>query len=147
MNFFLKSLFLSCLLFSQAKAQLEPDSCMDINRSVGVNMTDAMVEDFGLQESDILLEKTKMTLLEREKVTEKMANFFAKEDKKEPVLADMKLNSLVKIYSESNPTNLIIKYDYVNKAGKHNVLLGSVLVNDEECSIRFNGYIIVKREF
>ncbi|MFH8136142.1 hypothetical protein ABU178_18495 [Pantoea osteomyelitidis] len=140
--------FLIFLFFAfQAKAQLQPHSCMDINRSVGVSMTDAMVEDFGVQESDIVLDKTEMTLLKREKVTEQMANFFAKEDTKEPVLADMKLNELAEIYSESNPTNLIIKYDYVNKAGKHNVLLGSVLINDEECSLRFNGYIIVKREF
>lgn len=147
MSFFLKSLFLSCLLVSQAKAQLEPDSCMDINRSVGVSMTDAMVEDFGIQESDILLEKTKMTLLEKENVTEKMALFFAQEDKKEPGLEHVKLNSLIKIYKEDNPKNLIIKYEYFNKENKRNILLGSVVISDAECSLRFNGYIIVKREF
>ncbi|MFH8136144.1 hypothetical protein ABU178_18505 [Pantoea osteomyelitidis] len=120
---------------------------MDINRSVGVSMTDAMVEDFGLQESDILLEKTKMTLLERENVTEKMALFFAQEDKKDPGLEHVKLNSLKEIYKEDNPKNLIIKYEYFNKENKRNILLGSVVVSDAECSLRFNGYIIVKREF
>jgi len=50
-------------------------------------------------------------------------------------------------FMEYNPRNLIIRYSFVNKEGKENILIGSSIVNDEECSVTFNGYITVKREF
>lgn len=147
MKYWLISFLLIGCTASPTRASLTADDCMDIELSLGVSMTDAMVEDLGLQESDIVLEKTKMTLVAQENVTAPMALFFAKEDKKDPILANLNLQELAGIYSDFNPKNLIIRYDYQNRAGKHNILLGSLLINDTECSVRYNGYIIVKREF
>ena len=130
-----------------ANAKLTADDCIDIERSVGINVTDAMVSDFGLEENDIVLEKTKMSLVFQEKVTKPMALYFALQDKKDPALGELSLKELMEIYATDNPTNLIIKFDYVNKSGKHNVLLSSHFISEGECTIRYNGYIIVKREF
>ena len=130
-----------------ANAKLTADDCIDIERSVGINVTDAMVRDFGLNEKDVDLEQTKVLLLYQEKVTTSMALYFALQDKKNPALANLSLEDLMESYTTDNPTNLIIKFDYVNKSGKHNVLLSSHFISEEECTIRYNGYLIVKREF
>lgn len=142
-------LFLTSMLFISfySVAKVTPESCLDISRSVGVSMTDAMVEDFNIRESDLMLRKTRLTLLGEYNVTGEMARFFAQQDLKELGLPDEKINEYIGIYKGDNPKNLIVNYDYVNKRDKHNVFIASQLINDYECSLRFNGYIIVRREF
>ncbi|MGV3345237.1 hypothetical protein ACGVWS_05635 [Enterobacteriaceae bacterium LUAb1] len=130
-----------------AFAVVTPESCLDINRSVGVSMTDAMIKDFGLQEKDIVIDKTTMTLLEKIKVTEEMAAFYASQSYRSEPKHFFPESEYQSIYLQSNATNIIVKYDYVNKENKHNITLASLIVNDDECSVRFNGYLIVKREF
>jgi len=138
-----------CLLAisTSAIAVVSPESCLDINRSVGVSMIDEMVRDFDIEEQDILLNKTKLVLLAHENVTKEMALLYAKEDQKEPVMAALDMDENIKIYREDNPKNIIVKYDFVNRQNKHNITIASLLINDYECSVRFNGYIVVKREF
>jgi len=110
-------------------------------------MIDEMVRDFDIEEQDILLNKTKLVLLAHENVTKEMALLYAKEDQKEPVMAALDMDENIKIYREDNPKNIIVKYDFVNRQNKHNITIASLLINDYECSVRFNGYIVVKREF
>lgn len=141
------SLSIALLIAFTANAKLTADECIDIHCSVGIDVTDAMLNDFGLKESDIVLEETKISLVYQEEVTKPMARHFALQDKKVPALAALPLVDLMESYTIDNPTNLILKFDYVNKAGKHNVLLSSHFINEGECTIRYNGYIIVKREF
>ena len=139
-------MFLAIISFPSL-ATVTPQSCLDIDRSVGVSMTEAMVEDFKINEKELVLRKTKMTILDIQDVTEVMANFFAREYQEEMHFPDSDLNDYVNIYKEANPKNLIIKYDFVNKQNKHNIFIASVLVNDNECSLGFKGYITVRREF
>ncbi len=67
----------------------------------------------------MLLDRTKMTLLTTENVTDEMALFYARQDLKEPVSIHLTFEQYKDIYKGSK--NLIIKYDYENKSGKHNV--------------------------
>ena len=140
------SIFLLSLPFSSL-AIVTPESCLDIDRSIGISMTRAMVKDFGIDKEELDLKNTKMTILDIQDVTEVMANFFAREYQEEMHFPDSDLNDYVNIYKEANPKNLIIKYDYVNKQNKHNIFIASVLINDNECSLGFKGYITVRREF
>ncbi len=50
-------------------------------------------------------------------------------------------------FRENNAKNIIVKFIYEDVAHKHNVILGSALVSDDECSVRFNGYLLISREF
>lgn len=140
------SIFLLSLPFSSL-ATVTPESCLDINRSIGISMTDAMVKDLKINEQALRLDKTKIVLLDTQNVTEEMAELYAQQDKEEFRFPASKLNRFISIYKEANPKNIIIKYDYVNKQNKHNIFIASLLVNDNECSVRFNGYILVRREF
>ena len=140
------AMLLMSLSFSSL-ATVTPESCLDIDRSVGVGMIRAMTRDFKIDKKEVILKKTKMTLLDIQDVTEVMADFYAQEDQRELRFPDSELNEYADLYKGDNPKNLIIKYDFVNKKNKHNIFIASLLINDTECSVRFNNYITVRREF
>ena len=130
-----------------ATAAVTPLSCLDINRAVGVAMTEAMIRDLQIDQRQLVLNQTHLTLLDVQPVTAEMALYYAHQDIKELDVDSQKLSGYQEIYTFPGTQNLIVNYDYQNKAGKHNKFIASMLINDEECSVRFNGYIIVKREF
>ncbi|MDV5140229.1 hypothetical protein [Chimaeribacter arupi] len=74
-----KSILSYLLLFAScsALADVIPEPCLDIHRSIGVSMTDAMINDFGIKEHDLLLNQTKMTLISKQNVTKNWLNFMA----------------------------------------------------------------------
>jgi len=141
------ALYLFAFSLSSALANVTPESCLDINRSVGVSMIDAMVKDFGIQQSEIIIDKTQLSLLYKQKATSQMAEFYAKDSYNNEAAHFFSESKYKELYLESNAQNIIVKYDFVNVQNKHNITIASLLVNDDECSIRFNGYLVVKREF
>ena len=130
-----------------ALAEVTPESCLNIHRSVGVSMTDSMVKDFGIAPDVLILDKTVMTLIDKNKMTSQLAAHYARQTYLTEPTHFLPESELASIFAESDSTNIIVKYDYVNQYNQHNITLASLIVNDEECSVRFNGYIIVKREF
>lgn len=42
---------------------------------------------------------------------------------------------------------VVAKYTYRNAENKKNIFIASSLQHKYECSVRFNGYLIVEREF
>jgi len=50
-------------------------------------------------------------------------------------------------YFDNGAKTLLIKYTYQNAAKQKNIFVASSLVNDDECSIRFNGYVTLQREY
>ncbi|MEQ4531314.1 MAG: hypothetical protein ABN478_08445 [Mixta sp.] len=141
------ALYLFAFCLSSALANVTPESCLDINRSVGVSMIDAMVKDFGIQQSEVIIDKTQLSLLYKQKVTSQMADFYARDSYNNEAAHFFSESKYKELYLESNAQNIIVKYDFFNVQNKHNITIASLLVNDDECSVRFNGYIIVKREF
>jgi hypothetical protein len=51
------------------------------------------------------------------------------------------------IYHDNGALNLTVKYTYTSAKGQHNVYIVSSLLNNDECSVRFNGYLTLLREF
>ena len=43
--------------------------------------------------------------------------------------------------------NLTVRYTYTNANDKQNIFITSALLNNEECSVRYNGWMTVTREF
>lgn len=136
--------FIICV---NASAGVTPESCLDINRSVGVSMTDALVADLDIKESDILVDKTKLSLISTNNVTPELAETLARKNYSTESTHFFSIDKGKQMFMESNAKNIIVKYDYINHKNKHIVTLASLLINDDECSVNFNGYIIVKREF
>jgi len=139
--------FLMVFTCAYASAGITPESCLDINRSVGVSMTEALIADSGLEINEIDLEKTKLSLISVNSVTAELADVLAREIYKTEPTHFFSVEKSKEILMESHAKNIIVKYDYVNHKNRHIVTLASLLINDNECSVNFNGYIIVKREF
>ena len=59
----------------------------------------------------------------------------------------LSLDNYIDGYSTDNTEVIIAKYIYHNAKNQKNVFISSSLKNKYECSVRFNGYLIVEREF
>lgn len=95
--------------------------------------------------SGIQLDKTMVEVLNITPVSDALARQFA--------LADAKTGNglMVKeyygIYHDNGAMNLTAKYTFTNVKGASNVYIVSSLFNNDECSVRFNGYLTLSREF
>ncbi len=132
---------------SSAAAEVKDNPCVVAQSAIGISMLDAMDKDMKIDVGTILHDKTKTELITNETVTYRLAEQFAVTDKKLANSKWLSLKDYLDIFSENNARNLIIKFTFENKSSQHDIILASALVNDNECSVRFNGYIIVKREF
>ncbi|HDX7799126.1 TPA: Shiga toxin A subunit, partial [Escherichia coli] len=50
-------------------------------------------------------------------------------------------------YYENHAKSIVAKYTYINNDRGKDVFIASGIINENECSVRFNGYIILSREF
>lgn len=143
-----KYLLLSLLfIMSFSSYAVESNPCVVPGSSVEIPVFDFMIYSMGIKKTDVVESKTKLELIDNTPVTKELAVFFATESKFKAHDNLLDLQGYYDIYMMNNPRNLTIKYTYENLNGKHNVFIGSAIVNNDECSIRFNGQIIVKREF
>lgn len=142
--FVISLLFLADISFA---AEVKTNPCITPESAIGIGLMDAMEKNMRIDIHTLQRNKTKVSLLENTKVSEKLAEQFAIADEKKSPDSWLSVKDYKKIYLEDNARNLIIRYDYENKQSKHNIFIVSALVNDNECSVRFNGYLIVQRQF
>ena len=136
-------LFLTGISFNSLAVKNSPCSVVG---SADIDLMHAMRYDWGINDDqDIIKSKTKITLIDNQPVSKLLAEQMAKKAIENLDYDDFE--GMKNAFMEYNPRNLIIRYSFVNKEGKENILIGSSIVNDEECSVTFNGYITVKREF
>ena len=50
-------------------------------------------------------------------------------------------------FYDNGVKSITAKYTYTNSVGKKDVFIATSLMNKDECSVRFNGYITLSREF
>lgn len=130
---------------SSFAVKVNDNNCKSPLSSTGIAMMDEMREKMhidtkGINEKDITTE-----LLFNEPVTDILSEYYAKQSYEED--RELTLEAYKEMYSEDNPVNLIIKFTVKNSQKKENIFLLSAIASDYECNIRFNGYLIVKREF
>lgn len=114
-------------------------------------MTNAMATDFKIKKESLLIDKTKMEVAYTTPVSEPLSMLFGEQEKAASGGEKSEDKTTAKEYArsfrENHAKNIVVKFTYENVAHKHDVLLASALVNDDECSVRFNGYIVISREF
>ena len=119
--------------------------CAVARSSLNIDMMNAMQEDLGISQDLLVKNKTKVKLIANEPISKVFAEQLAKNEQSK--YKYLSYYELLTTYTEDEPRNLIIKYTYFNKNGKENIFIASSFVNSNECSLGFNGYITVKREF
>lgn len=145
----MKRLLLASIIFScPAWADTPEDNiCKAPQSGTGIIMMDEMSRSMKIDTDTIIKEKTTTELIYNNPITDRLASQYALKSYSEAPNNWTSVKSYKEIFSGHNVRNLIIKFTFENKEKKHNVFLVSTLANDYECNVRFNGYIIVKREF
>lgn len=89
--------------------------------------------------------KTTVEVLNLSPVSDMLARQFAQADAK--IGNGLSVKDYYGIYHDNGAMNLTVKYTYTNVKGARNVYVVSSLLNNDECSVRFNGYLTLSREF
>lgn len=146
-SFILTILFISFSVVSSVK----PEQCIPVKNHVGIATLFTMVEDFDIPIAQVDRSKTKTEILYTEPVNHELAMLYGK---KERILSGGEMSddkTTAEQYAEgfmwNNAKNIIVKYNFYNHQGKENILIISAFVSDTDCAVRWNGYVVVKREF
>jgi len=115
------------------------------------SLFDALSKDLKIDTSTVDETKAKVEVIDISPVSKIYAESLARidydkdpgKDKTEDMYKDIYLSS----YYDNEVKSITAKYTYTNKIGKKSVFIASSLMNKDECSIRFNGYITLSREF
>lgn len=102
-------------------------------------------KDLGIKLENIQNSKIVTEILSIAPVSDVFARQMAKADSASG--KGLSENDYFKIYHSNHVLNLIVRYTYTNDVGKKDVFISSALMNDEECSVRYNGYMTISREF
>lgn len=146
-NFILTILFISFSALSSVK----PEQCIPVKNHVGIATLFTMVEDFDIPIAQVDRSKTITEILYTEPVNHELALIYGK---KERILSGGEMSDdkttteqYAKGFMRNNAKNIIVRYNFYNHQGKENILIISAFVSDTDCAVRWNGYVVVKREF
>jgi len=90
-------------------------------------------------------DKTAVEVLNLSPVSDALARQLAQTDTKNG--NGLSFKDYYSIYHDNGAMTLTVKYTYTNAKGARNVYIVSSLLNNDECSVRFNGYLTLSREF
>lgn len=143
----MKNFSLALLIFCScaSAAQVTDNNCKSPVSGTATIMMDKMHEKMHIDTRKINVKETTTKLLFNEPVNDILSDYYTETSHENEGLIEPA--EYKEIYSEHNPRNLIIKFIFKNNEGKEDIFLVSTIANDYECNVKFNGYIIIKREF
>lgn len=133
-------------LFSEA----QNNGCAAVGSSMEVALLNTVARDLQIDTSTILRNKTTVNVIDTASVSRLYAKSLAKmdfESAKSQGKATIPENAYFESYYENHTQSVTSKYIYINKEMKKDIFIASSLINKDECSVRFNGYITLSREF
>lgn len=143
----LACIFITVPVVSSAKDY----GCASIGLSMESSLFDALSKDLKIDTSTVDETKAKVEIIDVSPISKIYAESLARVDFNNAPAKDKSEETYNKIYFSSYYENevksITVKYTYTNKVGKKSVFIATSLMNKDECSIRFNGYITLSREF
>lgn len=124
--------------------------CASVGASMELSLFDAISKDLKIDPAAIQRDKTTVEIINTVTVSELYAESLAKRDHKESIdkgQATIPVRDYFSSYYENNARSITAKYTYTNVWGMKDIFIASSLINKDECSIRFNGYLTLAREF
>ncbi|EFT4065874.1 Shiga toxin A subunit [Salmonella enterica] len=125
--------------------------CATVGASMESSLFDAIKNDLNIDVATIIKDKTKVEILDISPVSkvyaESLARMDYEKDKAKNKVAILDKKSYFDSYYENQVKSIVAKYTYINKDKEKDIFLASSFMNADECSVRFNGYITLSREF
>lgn len=146
----MKKLLICTLAIAPLFTYAHDNGCAAVGASMESSLFDAMQKDLKIDASTIQKDKTEVEVINTTPVSELFAQALAKSDHADAIAkgkATMPESEYFSSYYENDAKSITAKYTYINKTNKKDVFIASSLMNKDECSIRFNGYVILSRDF
>ncbi|EDY1792508.1 Shiga-like toxin A subunit SciR [Salmonella enterica subsp. enterica serovar Alachua] len=125
--------------------------CATVGASMESSLFDAIKNDLNIDVATIIKDKTKVEILDISHVSkvyaESLARMDYEKDKAKNKVAILDKKSYFDSYYENQVKSIVAKYTYINKDKEKDIFIASSFMNADECSVRFNGYITLSREF
>ncbi|EKG1877690.1 Shiga toxin A subunit [Salmonella enterica] len=125
--------------------------CATVGASMESSLFDAIKNDLNIDVATIIKDKTKVEILDLSPVSkvyaESLARMDYEKDKAKNKVAILDKKSYFDRYYENQVKSIVAKYTYINKDKEKDIFIASSFMNADECSVRFNGYITLSREF
>ncbi|EGY5153786.1 Shiga toxin A subunit [Salmonella enterica] len=125
--------------------------CATVVASMESSLFDAIKNDLNIDVATIIKDKTKVEILDISPVSkvyaESLARMDYEKDKAKNKVAILDKKSYFDSYYENQVKSIVAKYTYINKDKEKDIFIASSFMNADECSVRFNGYITLSREF
>ncbi|EGH1768639.1 Shiga-like toxin A subunit SciR [Salmonella enterica] len=141
-----------CLLVGVPAISYAHDyGCATVGASMESSLFDAIKNDLNIDVATIIKDKTKVETLDISPVSkvyaESLARMDYEKDKAKNKVAILDKKSYFDSYYENQVKSIVAKYTYINKDKEKDIFIASSFMNADECSVRFNGYITLSREF
>ncbi|EHW6485319.1 Shiga toxin A subunit [Salmonella enterica] len=125
--------------------------CATVGASMESSLFDAIKNDLNIDVATIIKDKTKVEILDISPVSkvyaESLVRMDYEKDKAKNKVAILDKKSYFDSYYENQVKSIVAKYTYINKDKEKDIFIASSFMNADECSVRFNGYITLSREF
>ncbi|WP_312737065.1 Shiga toxin A subunit [Atlantibacter hermannii] len=125
--------------------------CATAGASMEISLFEALSEQLSIDTSTIVRDKTQVKILDITPVSRTYAEYLARFDFNHYHGKDKTEDTYNSIffpgYYENDVKSITAQYTYFNNKKKKAVFIATSLMNKDECSIRFNGYITLSREF
>ncbi|EHP0162586.1 Shiga toxin A subunit [Salmonella enterica] len=141
-----------CLLVGVPAISYAHDyGCATVGASMESSLFDAIKNDLNIDVATIIKDKTKVEILDISPVSkvyaESLARMDYEKDKAKNKVAILDKKSYFDSYYENQVKSIVAKYTYINKDEEKDIFIASSFMNADECSVRFNGYITLSKEF
>ncbi|EJV4667929.1 Shiga toxin A subunit [Salmonella enterica] len=141
-----------CLLVGVPAISYAHDyGCATVGASMESSLFDAIKNGLNIDVATIIKDKTKVEILDISPVSkvyaESLARMDYEKDKAKNKVAILDKKSYFDSYYENQVKSIVAKYTYINKDKEKDIFIASSFMNADECSVRFNGYITLSREF
>lgn len=141
-----------CLLISfPCIAHAGNYGCATVGASMEQSLFDSVTKDLNIRPDSIQRKKTRVDIIDVSPISsvfaKQLAHIDYESDKSGAGKAILSEGVYFSTLYDNGVKSITAKYIYLNKQDKRDVFIATSLMNNDECSIRFNGYITLAREF
>jgi len=115
------------------------------------SLFDSVTKDLNIRPDSIQRKKTRVNIIDVSPISSVFAKQLAlidyESDKSGAGKAILSEEEYFATLYDNGVKSITAKYIYLNKQNKRDVFIATSLMNNDECSIRFNGYITLARGF
>ncbi|WP_261640141.1 Shiga toxin A subunit [Erwinia mallotivora] len=121
--------------------------CAKVGASMYIDLTNAVVRDQHIDAALLQDKHVTVDVLEITPVSEVFAEQMAATDVASQTGTRLRKEDFFESYYTNGAKSITAKYTFINAKGQRDVFIASSLLNNDECSVRFNGYLTLSREF